>query len=125
MIMKPQIKTLLSLTCLSLAIAGNVARAETIPIVTGQNWVSSTDGEKKAYLVGISNLLEVERAYPTYNARNDGVAQRFEKGLHGETLDSVRQSLDQYYAANPTMLQHPVIETIWFQVVKPNLDKGQ
>jgi hypothetical protein len=104
---------------------GNVARAENIPIVTGQQWMQSTDEQKKAYLIGISNVIDIERAYAGNMAKSDDIAQRFGKGMQGQTLDSVRQGLDSYYAANPTMIQHPVIETLWFQMVVPGLKKNQ
>jgi len=124
---KPRWKTLLSVTFLSLAMVGGVARAESIPIVTGQQWMASTDAEKQAYLVGIANLLDVERAYADggNTANSDDIAQRFGRGMQGQTLDSVRESLDSYYKANPTMIQHPVIETLWFQMVVPGLNKSQ
>ncbi|WP_233870485.1 hypothetical protein [Paraburkholderia adhaesiva] len=124
MAIKPQWRMLLSMTFLSLAVMGNVARAEGIPIVTGEQWIASSDAEKKAYLVGIANLLDVERAYAGTTAGSEDIAQRFGKGMQGQTLDSVRQGLDSYYAANPTMVRHPVIETLWFQMVVPGLKKN-
>jgi hypothetical protein len=124
MAIKPQWRTLLSLTFLSAAMIGNVARAESIPIVTGQQWMQSTEEQKKAYLVGISNVMDIERAYAGNMANSNDLAQRFGKGMQGQTLDSVRQGLDSYYAANPTMIQHPVIETLWFQMVMPGLKKN-
>jgi hypothetical protein len=123
---KPQWRTLLSLTFLTFAVLSNVARADTIPIVTGEQWVHSSDEVKKAYLVGVANMLEIERAYYAGNASADNkdIAPRFAKGMQGQTLDSVRQWLDQYYGANPTRIQHPVIETLWFEMVVPGLKKN-
>lgn len=125
MSLKPSWKALLSLSFLSLVITGNIVHAQAIPIVTGQQWLASTDAEKKAYLVGISNLLDVERAYAANSTNSDDIALRFGKGMQGQTLDSVRESLDRYYTANPTLIQHPVIETLWFQMVVPGMHKGQ
>jgi hypothetical protein len=125
MAIKPKWQALLPLSFLALAMMGSAAHAQNIPIVTGQHWMASTDGEKKAYLVGISNLLDVERAYAGRSANSNDMAQRFAKGMQGQTLDSVRQRVDGYYAANPTMVQHPVIETIWFQIVAPGSGKNQ
>ncbi|MCC8395643.1 hypothetical protein LJ656_23970 [Paraburkholderia sp. MMS20-SJTR3] len=124
MAIKPQWRTLLSLTFVSLAMVGNVARAENIPIVTGQQWMASSDDAKKAYLVGIANVIDIERAYAGNSASSNDIAQRFGKGMQGQSLDSVRQGLDSYYTANPTMIQHPVIETLWFQMVVPGLKKN-
>jgi len=39
------------------------------------------------------------------------------KGLKGQTLDSVREGLTRWYAANPQRLQRPVVETLWFELV--------
>ncbi|WP_253189866.1 hypothetical protein [Paraburkholderia fungorum] len=106
---------------------GNVARADEIPIVTGQQWTTSTVEAKNAYLVGIANLIDIENAYYAKNgqATNRDIAPRFAKGMQGQTLDSVRQGVDNWYATNPTMIQHPVIETIWFEMVLPGLQKSQ
>jgi hypothetical protein len=41
--------------------------------------------------------------------------------MKGQTLDTVREGLDRWYAANPTQLQRPVFETIWFEMVLPGL----
>jgi len=125
MAIKSHWRTLLSLGFLSLALAGNAARAQSIPIVTGQQWMASSEEAKKAYLVGIANLIEIERAYSGNSASSSDISQRFGKGMQGQTLDSVRQGLDNYYAANPAMIQHPVVETIWFQMVLPGLSKNQ
>ncbi|WP_347232535.1 hypothetical protein [Paraburkholderia sp. RAU2J] len=123
---KPQWRTLLSLGCLSFALMGNVARAESIPIVTGEQWVASSPEAKKAYLVGVANMLEIERAYAgNAAAHSNDIAPRFAKGMQGQSLDSVRQGLDNWYAANPTRIQHPVIETLWFEMVVPGLKKNQ
>lgn len=120
-------RTLLSLTFLTLTILGNSARADEIPIVTGQQWATSSVEAKNAYLVGIANLIDVERAYYARNglASDKDIAPRFGKGMQGQTLDSVRQGIDNWYAANPGMIQHPVIETIWFEMVLPGLQKNQ
>jgi hypothetical protein len=120
-------RTLLSLAFLTLTIMSNVARADEIPIVTGQQWTTSSVEAKNAYLVGIANLIDIENAYYARNGQAAGtkdIAPRFAKGMQGQTLDTVRQGVDNWYAANPTMIQHPVIETIWFEMVLPGLQKN-
>lgn len=123
-------RTLLSLTFLTLTLiltlTGNAARADEIPIVTGEQWTTSTVEAKNAYLVGVANLIDIERAYYASGgqATNKDIAPRFAKGMQGQTLDSVRQGIDNWYATNPTLIQHPVIETIWFEMVLPGLQKN-
>jgi len=127
MAMKLKWRTLLSMTFLTLAMLCTGARAATVPIVTGEQWTTSSDEARKAYLIGIANLIDIERAY--YGANRPSDAQsfvpRFARGLQGQTLDSVKTGLDRWYAANPGQLQRPVIETIWFEMVLPGLQKNQ
>ena len=87
----------------------------------------SSEQLKKAYLVGIANVVQVETAYAGSNppAEAQSVVLRLAKGLKGHTLDSVRDALDAWYAAHPDRLQRPVIETIWFELVVPGLQKSK
>jgi hypothetical protein len=102
------------------------ALADPVPLVTGEHWTKASPEQKKAYLVGIANVIVLETAYQAGNPPPDGqsVIPRFVKGLKGETLDSVRQALDGWYAGHPDRIQRPVIETIWFELVVPGLRKG-
>ena len=113
--------------CMSLATAWTSAHAQEIPVVTGALWTQSSEPVKKAYLVGIANAIQVETAYEGANPPADGqsIVPRLAKGMKGQTLDSVRDGLDKYYAANPDKLQRPVIETIWFEMVVPGLAKNK
>src|SRR3954447_3303983 len=88
---------------MALALAVGSARAEEVPVVTGEQWVKSSEQLKKAYLVGIANVVQLEAAYAGANAPSDAqsTVPRFIRGLKGQTLDSVRQSLDAWYGAHP------------------------
>jgi hypothetical protein len=105
------------------AVVTSSARADEVPVVTGQQWTQSTEQSKRVYLIGVSNALQVEAAYQAGNPPTDAqsLIPRLSKGLKGQTLDSVREGLDRWYAANPDRLQRPVIETMWFEVVVPGL----
>jgi len=127
MSMQLSLRTVTVLGCMALALAVGHARAEEVPMVTGELWVKSSEQVKKAYLVGIANVVLLEAAYAGANAPSDtqSTVPRFIKGLRGQTLDSVRQSLDAWYGAHPDRLQRPVIETIWFELVVPGLEKNR
>jgi len=116
--------TLAAFTALMLACASHAVAAE-VPIVTGEQWTKSSEDVKKAYLVGIANLAQVEAAYAGNNPPSDAQSflPRLSKGMQGQTLDSVREGLNRWYAANPGKLQRPVIETIWFEMALPGLKK--
>lgn len=102
------------------------ARAEGIAQVTGVHWTKSTEEQKKAYLIGIANIAEIEMAYEGSNALSDdqSILPRMARGLKGQTIDSVREALNRWYAANPARIDRPVIETIWYEMVVPGLNKG-
>ena len=113
--------------CVTLAAAWGSVQAQEIPVVTGALWTQSSEPVKKAYLVGIANAIQVEAAYEGATPPADGqsIVPRLARGLKGQTLDSVRDGLDKWYAANPDKLQRPVIETIWFEMVVPGLAKNK
>ena len=123
MVMKAELRATLLAACMMLAVASGSARAQEVPVVTGELWTQSTDQVKKAYLVGIASAIQVEVAYEGANPPSDAqsLVPRLAKGMRGQTLDGVREGLDKWYAANPGRLQRPVLETIWFEFVVPGL----
>jgi hypothetical protein len=110
---------------MTLAVLSGRALAQEVPLVTGEHWVKSTEEMKKAYLVGVANIVQIELAYggaaPAGDAQS--ILPRMVKGLKGHTLDSVREGINKWYAAHPDRLQRPVIETLWFEMVVPGLQK--
>ena len=116
-----------SATCLALALTCGSASAADVPLVDGTLWTKSTDDVKKAYLVGLANMVQLEVAYNTNDPlpEKNSLSPRLAKGLTGQTLASVQEALDKWYAANPGKLQRPVIETIWFEIALPGLKAGK
>ncbi|MGJ7513722.1 hypothetical protein ACSFE6_05210 [Pseudomonas baetica] len=119
--------TLVWLVWVTLVTTSGIARAEGVAMITGEQWVQSSEQLKKVYLIGIANAYEVEAAY--YGAKppsdEQSLIPRFGRGLKGQTLDSVRERLNQWYAANPDRVKRPVLETIWFEMVLPGLKQNQ
>lgn len=113
----------MSAACLALAMTCSAAGAADIPLVDGTLWVASSPETKKAYLIGIANVVQVEAAYQADNTphTNKSFSPQVAKGMHGQTLAGVQAALDKWYAANPDKLQRPVVETIWFEMVLPGL----
>jgi len=125
MAMKLQLRAVMLMACMTLVMVWGSARAAEVPLITGEHWTQSTEQLKKVYLIGIANVLQVETAYHAATPPSDAQSfvPRFARGLKGHTLDTVREGLDRWYAANPGRLQRPVIETIWFEMVVPGLQK--
>jgi hypothetical protein len=125
MAMKLQLRAAMFAACMTVAMLSGSARADEVPLVTGEHWTKSTEQLKKVYLIGVANVLQVDAAYHAESPPSDSqsIVPRLAKGLKGQTLDSVREGLDRWYAANPDRLQRPVLETIWFEMVVPGLQK--
>ena len=125
--MKRFLRLALLVSIATMAVIASVARADEIPMVTGVHWTKSTEEQKKAYLIGIANLAQVERAYQGNAQISDeqSILPRMARGLKGQTLDSVREGLNRWYAANPGQVDRPVLETIWFEMVVPGLGRNK
>jgi len=123
--MKLQWRTALVLACIAFCFGVGGARADEVPVVTGEHWTKSSAERKKAYLIGIANLFQVEAAYFGANPPTDAQSfvPRMVRGLRGQTLETVRDAVDRWYGSNSERLQRPVIETIWFEIVVPGLKK--
>ncbi|WP_085716590.1 hypothetical protein [Pseudomonas sp. B28(2017)] len=119
--------TLALAACVTLATASGIARADEVPMITGEQWMQSSEQLKKVYLIGIANAYQVEAAYYGSKLPSDeqSLIPRFGRGLKGHTLDTVREGLNQWYAANPDRVKRPVIETIWFEMVLPGLKQSK
>ena len=125
--LKSRLRAMLVAACAVTALAGGAAQAQEIPLVTGEHWTKSTEQSKKAYLVGLTNMLQVEIAYQAGNTLPDSqtVVPRFAKGLKGHTLDGAIAKLDAWYAKNPGRMQQTVVETIWYELVVPGLQQNK
>ena len=123
--MKLQLRTALAVTCMTLAMAAAPVRAAEVQMITGEQWTQSNEAVKKAYLIGLANMIQVQTAYQGANPPTDAQSfiPRLAKGMQGQTLDGVRENLDRWYAANPTKLKRPVLDIIWFEMAVPGLKK--
>ena len=126
MIGKTPWRAVVMTSCMAFVLFAGAVRADEIVLVTGEHWTKSSDQVKNAYLVGIANMLQVEAAYGGTTPPSDAqsLVPRLVKGLKGQTLDSVRETLNRWYAAHPDQLRRPVLETIWFEVVVSGLAKA-
>jgi len=125
--MKLQLRAAVAVTCMAVAMAMAAApvRAAEVQMITGEQWTQSSEAVKKAYLVGLANMIQVQTAYQGANPPTDAQSfiPRLAKGMQGQTLDGVRENLDRWYAANPTKLKRPVLDIIWFEMAVPGLKK--
>lgn len=125
MVMRRKLQMSMFVASMALAAFWGVAHAGEIPLVNGELWTQSTEQVKKGYLIGIANLAQVEIAY--YGAKPPPDTQSFlprmARGLKGQSLNGVLEALDRWYAAHPDQMQRPILDTIWFEIVVPGLQK--
>ena len=101
-------------------------RPEGAPI-TGKQWSESDANLKKAYLSSGWPIFFSGTGVPAAHMRPpdaQSLIPGFARGLQAQTLDSVRESLDNWYAANPAKMDRPVVETLWFEIVVPGTKRA-
>ncbi len=104
---------------------------------TGKYWMETELTSKEAYLFGIESALEIE--YQIDKLLNQDKAKTgkkstytlspFEKGwikaLNGVQRRDIVKMVDSWYSAHPDQLDRPVLGVLWYEVIKPRLDKGE
>ena len=110
---------------LLLAALGTTAwAAPHLEIVSGKEWVGSSLEQKRAYLFGVGNVLQIERAMvgDSYQEmRGSSIVPVLLDGLSGIPLNDIVMQLDKYYADNPAQSNRHVIEVLYLEMALPNL----
>jgi hypothetical protein len=108
-----------------LAVSGATAWAgEDLVIVNGEHWASSSLEQKRAYLFGIGNVLEIEQAMAgdDYEARRGrSIIHVLLDGLSGVSIANIVTQLDKFYADHSDQIKRPVIEVLYLEMALPNL----
>jgi len=94
-------------------------------IPTGEHWSKATEVERRAYVLGILNLAMIEYQLTGSNPKYRTTVPHLVKALDGMTVPRIVETVDAYYTANPDKQQEPIIEVIWFQMVKPKADQSK
>lgn len=96
-----------------------------LPIVTGKHWQSSTQDEKRAFLLGFATAIKLEHEVRGEECKQEckSLVRSWVKGLSPYALTEIIQGLDNWYAENPDELDTPVIKTMWIIYVDPSFAK--
>ncbi len=98
--------------------------ADDLEIINGGHWVTSTMEQKRAFLFGIGNMLEIEQAMAGDHfeaMREHSIMPVLLEGLSGISIADLVMQLDKYYAQHPKNMKKPVIEVLYIDMAKPNL----
>ena len=93
-------------------------------VVTGTEWMSATADQRRAFLVGIGNLIVAEGAYAKrHNTEMPFVSDQILKGIAHLNLAAIESIITRWYEANPGRLSMPVMGIIW-QDIAGHGDQG-
>lgn len=109
------------------------AHAQTKALVDGRDWQRSSIEQRRAYLVGVSNVISVGARFDTkYMPPNaETFALRAQKGLEGIRLEPAVAAVDAWYKGHPDELDKPVLSviwkeaSIWRQIATPHRDSAK
>ena len=88
--------------------------------VDGNLWNASSMAEKRAYMVGVANVVSVNRALQAKRGAVDASVpnNRIYTAIDAGTLDAAIAKIDKWYADNPSRLNTPVLGVVWMGLVK-------
>ncbi len=98
--------------------------ARDLAIVTGVHWVDSSQEQKRAFLFGVGNVLEIEQAmagdrYQTMKGHS--IVPVLLEGLSGTPIAIIVKQLDEFYANHADQITRPVIEVLYIEMALPNM----
>jgi hypothetical protein len=99
-----------------------------LEIVNGEHWSNSSLEQKRAFLYGVGNVLEIEEAMAGDNyesMRGRSIVPVLLEGLSGTSIDDMVTQLDQFFTKNPDQKGRSVIGVLYTEMARPNLkNKG-
>jgi len=100
--------------------------ANDLEIINGDRWIASNIDQKRAYLFGVGNMLELEQAMmgkEYENMRKSSIVHVLLEGLSGTSIADMIVQLDSYYAKSSNNKKKAVIEVLYVDMAKPNLKR--
>ena len=96
-----------------------IARAE-VGQIDGHIWNASSLDEKRAYLMGVCNVIAVNRALQIkHDALDpDAAVNRIAAAMDNITIDAAIARIDSWYGENESKLDSPVLGVVWLGMVK-------
>lgn len=115
MVLKRMLAPLCMVALVLCVFGASTADAYELPIVTGADWVASTDRERGAFLLGMATVIELEKQVQGIDPpfADHTLIDTWVKGLSPYTIKELRSKLDQFFADHPDQLDRPVVEVLW------------
>ena len=97
-------------------------------LVDGTAWSQSSLAEKRAYIMGISDLLSVEYLYQIKSGKvptdKQTTIQESYRALEKVSIEAAIRSIDAFYKAKPDQKALPVLGAIFIQLIEPKTKKN-
>ena len=112
-------KQLIVVACLGVA-AGAQAQEKSSIVVDGTQWMNASSSERRAFLVGVGNMIAAETASAKKTGRETPpAAALMTKSLHDLKLPDIEARITRWYESNPDRRSMPVLGVVWQDMVKP------
>jgi hypothetical protein len=117
---RPTVKLPVVLLALSVAMGISMIAKGEVGQIDGHIWTASSLNEKRAYLMGVINVVAVNRALQIKNDRlePDAAVNRIAAAMDGTAIDAAVARIDSWYGADASKLDTPVLGVVWLGMVK-------
>ncbi len=135
--MKKIVLSFMLLAVVMLSSTISIAGQNPVTDLTGKVWMESSHEVKMALIYGVECAVAMEYLTAKHREEADG-----EKASHDEIVKSLTafpenwilafsgverasivDTLDKWYTDNPTELDRPVFNVLWYEVMEPTLKK--
>jgi hypothetical protein len=88
--------------------------------VDGNLWLRSSEQERRAYLVGVANVMEVHEALELRRGETteDAPMIRMLRAMDASSIEGVMENIDAWYESRPDQLGTPVLGVMWLGLVE-------
>ncbi len=88
--------------------------------VDGDLWLNSSPAERRAYLVGVANVIQVHEALKLKRgeATEDAAIVQMLKAMDANSIETVMENIDAWYESRPDQLGTPVLGVVWLRFVE-------
>lgn len=98
-----------------------------LPVITLDVWKNSTDQERRAFLMGVVTVLEMESAWQGKNSLpiEQSIVPTWVRGLSGVTIPEMDNALNEYMLKNPKAGDRSVLMVLGRLYVRPKLSQTE
>ena len=93
----------------------------TVPsiVVDGIDWMEASSPERRAFLLGVGNMIVAETAYAKHHRLGTPPASdRIAAAVKDMKLSDIENDITAWYEANPAKRSFPVMGVVWQHIVK-------